>query len=326
VLRLVGLVLLGLALAACERHADASAGPSTANASEAPLASTAQKVTLKGDEGAKYLSETARQLIESWRPLPFTGELKPYDPADLLSSAFLELVPEVCRGNKVWDQALAFKQRMGETPTAVDTPQGPVLYERVYEKYSEEDRDIYVGVRLSDRACGAFDRRGSKVVVAGDGDVIAATVAAFAIRAVDAEADQRTLTSRVRFDAAEAVTALLSSYVSQPAEAAEAPKPVRPYHFELVCAGSDSLLDFPLEANYRVNTKDLTWWICFAEDDCTQPEKAKAVSYRLVVFEQTKDSATIWSADTGRLDSVDRRIGMRRRLACRLERSKWNRG
>jgi len=209
--RLACLVLLGVALTACSRTQDPDHG---ADRSTAPLAvqappATIQEVGLAGDELVAYVGANAKKLVESWRPLAFNGELKPYDPEDW-NFAFNRLVDDACRSNAVWSATAAFKdERMGQIPTAVSTPDGPVLYERVWRKYSDEDREIYVGVRTSDRACGAFDLASGTLKVSGDGDVVAALVAAFAIRKVDREADQRTLTSQTRYAAIENISALL---------------------------------------------------------------------------------------------------------------------
>lgn len=166
---------------------------------------------LSGDEAVTYLKAAASALIDDWRPLAFTGELKPYDPDRLSTDAADRLFSEACEESEIWRETRAFDVPMGQALTAIGTAEGPVVYQQVWEKAAWDDRLIYVGVRLQDRACGAFDRKAGSIKIGGDADVVAVLIAAGAIREMDTEADRRDLTLKQSADARELIPVMLSA-------------------------------------------------------------------------------------------------------------------
>lgn len=178
---------------------------------------------LSGDEAVLHLTAAASALINDWHPLAFTGELKPYDPDRLSTDAADRLFSEACEESEIWRETRAFDVPMGQALTAIATADGPVVYQQIWEKGTWDGRLIYVGVRLRDRACGAFDRKAGSIKIGGDADVAAVLIAAGAIREMDSEADRRDLTLKQSADARELVPVMLSADGEGTAQSDELP-------------------------------------------------------------------------------------------------------
>lgn len=191
------LVALPLLAVGCGPEGTSSFAANQAHRSEPPQASGFR--TVAAADGVPYAEEQAVKSLATWTPLELTGELQRYDPASD-SFEFDDLLQAACDANSVWKVAEAFEEVMMEMPVAIRTPDGPVLYSQVWDK-GTVGRTTFVGVRLSDKSCGAFDRTSSQIVVAGDADILSLLIAAAAIREVDGEADRRTLTMKNRWEA-----------------------------------------------------------------------------------------------------------------------------
>jgi hypothetical protein len=219
-------IAMGAVWFATGKFRPSPAAPSTSQVSSPASGTTNGPSSHTEEQSVQDLISKAGEIVAHWAPLSFTGELLPYDPdgptkpGEVVNSAFTQLENSACRDNKVWKRAEAFHQRMGQVPSAVATPDGPVLYESVSEK-GEWDRLTFIGVRVRDHACGAFDMGGDEPLVLGDAGVVSVLVAAAAIRSVDAEADRSALPTWARDRAASSVEGVFAAMATHPSPAAE---------------------------------------------------------------------------------------------------------
>jgi len=181
-----------------KRASEQGASPLTASADVAPERPSPVPAAMSGEQASGYVGARAKQIIRTWRPLEFSGALKAYAPGDFGSPAAERLLREACKGNRVWRTVQSFRDLMGEIPTAADTPSGPVLFEAYWEK-GTSNRSTYMGVRVEDGACGGVDiREDGKVVIDGEGDVVALLVAAAALKGAGGDRDGSVAPAEVR--------------------------------------------------------------------------------------------------------------------------------